>query len=585
MAYLESKGAASGLQALAVPSSGQGRRSIVESSSAFLRTARALLEERQLAPANTLADPQSWSLDPRSPNYVRRSTRACMAGIGSLVYLNHATGEVSASPFRCGSRTCPVCRGPWHHHIQERTREGLERAIVRGARFVFFVLTFARDTRAGRVLRKRWQARGEELELFSSPEDAHRAKGRNLARFRKRLKRAGMLGSSGFVWTLEEHADPRFPHVNYVVDAPALAALLEEHGGRDECEEVRAKAEALVKQLVEPLVIGSGFGVRFSVQLPRAGPDELARYLVKRISGEIAKGSQAPIGRPRSGRDYGASPKFLPSEKLLAARVRARAEGHGEPVADDELAPSEWTGCLSKLHPRAFDGELSSELDDRPREEHLRHLGGEELVRLSTAHEGRERRRRAELELASVRALELESFKPETRRAFVRAWAHVRAGVVRCAKVPSFLRLELAPFVRGESLARAVRSLLAVWSREQASEAGVPEGRDACVGGLEPCSQPMPFRSELDSPPASRPPEGGGGGMLGAVAAPLAGFRSEVRGAPRQRRGAEPPLVPHKNKWPQLLEAFHAASLPFADAVGPPVPLSGAFGGLLGGWD
>jgi hypothetical protein len=579
MASLETRGTPEPLQGLAPSSAGQGRRRLLESSSAVLRPARALLAERELASANTLHDPSSWSRDPRSLNYVRPSTQRCMAGLGSLVYFNPSTGELGAGPFRCRSRTCPVCRGPWHHRLQERIREGLELGAASGARYVFLVLTFARNTRAGCALRERWRERGEELELYSSPESAHESKGRNLARLRKRLERAGLVGPCGFVWTLEEHADPRYPHLNLILDAPALAAMLEEHGGSDESEELRANAEELVKRILAPLVIGSGFGPRFSVQLPRRGSDELARYLVKRVSGEIAKSSQAPIGRPRGGRDYGSSRGFIPSERLLAARVRARAEGRREPLSDDELAPSEWTGGLSELEPRAFDGTADCELDDRPRERALRKRGDFELERLREAHEWRQRTRRAELELESLRDLLSESSEPRSWRAVVRSLAVARAGFVSPSKLLDFFRLELAPWLGLTPRARAVAFLSALSSREQSSEASVTEGRADCVGGLAPCSVRMPFRSELDSPPASRPPEGGGGGMLGAVSAPLA------RGAPLEGRGAEPPLVPHKNKWPQLLAEVRSLSLPFEPCTGPPVLLSGACGGLLGGWD
>jgi hypothetical protein len=407
-------------------------------------------------------------------------------GCYSVAVYDPATGAQDLHPYRCKSWRCFRCGAPLRSRVAHRIEQGLAE-FDRGC--VYLVLTAMRDTPWGRENILTGGA-AEGGTIYDTPREAFQLFSKNFSKFRKRLGRRYELPLVDFFWTLEQCADG-FPHWNVILHLPALAAELRED----------PRAWQSVNAWLAPIAVACGFGPRLHVEAPRDDA-ALAVYLVKltpagqAVAHEFSKASQLPIAAPAGYRLFSSSrawPRLPKPER--------GGERRGQLVR----------GPLAKVR----------EADERAELECV-------WARLGAwDHVPRERILGSGVPHAADVLCSWYAFRAEQR-----------------AKAEACAALDLV------QVDDAAPALLLDPEAEQASVTERSERRAGCVADPAPDSQLLPFFQELDSPPASRPPVGGGGGISCTVDELLARIGAV---SAREARAASSPLVYLKNNSPRTV--------------------------------
>lgn len=264
------------------------------------------------SPGRVGRDALAWPLEaPSSAELVRGATvsvDACQRGAWSLILTDPATGETTASRFRCRSWRCPTCRYEVAKSDFRRMLEALESRTARRKPWVLITLTI--DPKR---YRDRWQA--------------FRLGGRLWQRVRYRLARRygswRLPAKIEYLGVWERHRSG-WPHVHLAISSAELVADIRRMGlcerRRDGFNpwrrDVRSGKQlpnwAWKAQVLDPLLVECGFGRVSDVQFPRKSEGGVAGYFSKLSAELVGMFDQRPLSAPRGFRRLRASLRLLP---------------------------------------------------------------------------------------------------------------------------------------------------------------------------------------------------------------------------------------------------------------------------------
>ncbi len=463
------------------------------------KATRRPAQGKRAAPVELYAEGPRSSL-PSSSTYCPRYVRAC--GSWTLALLDPSSGARRFVPYKCGSWRCAKCGPQVDARWASRFSAGIQ-SNGGPSDFVYLVLTFAQDTPAGRRKVEPFGGR-----VYASPREAWSA----------------LRGS------------------------PPL-----------ECDGVRIPRRiGAMGKLRERLTRARWRDLGHAGAVP---PRERIRYAWSRES--HASGFphvNVVLWWPELARELREGAPRAFKSALERLRPHIVGAGFGAVAWLDAAAECEaLAGYLVKRGVARTAGEMSK---------------GSQLPLGSPANT---RRFGTSRTFAPAPRRELSRYSGRIVRGPVAAveWLHSLGSLERTfAELGAFDREQLStldPLTRSIALSRASRSralarslvecaagvLPAVASREQASAARVPEGRDACVGGHAPVT--VQWRMPLiETLPPLRPPIGGReGSSLSERASALARAVSAcVSGGPAPvGRGGLPPLDDLLNKAPRASRA------------------------------
>jgi hypothetical protein len=213
-------------------------------------------------------------------------------------------------PYKCNSWRCEHCRTHEAHVAWTRMRDAFMTLDASG--MVFLVLTLDRyGTYSGEQKWKNAQAAYRDLSNLSTL---------MMRGLRKWMKRQGWtVLQNQWVSTIEMHKSG-WPHANYVIYSPELAAWLEEEkqakmrGGISESDTRYISGE------LADIITDAGWGLMSTAERARSR-DESLGYICKLAGkaeeslGEIAKMTQLPLAAPFRFRRIRSGVGFLPPRK------------------------------------------------------------------------------------------------------------------------------------------------------------------------------------------------------------------------------------------------------------------------------
>jgi len=270
-------------------------------------------------------------------------------------------------PYRCGSYRCPVCRIQEAHVAFARISESAKPLDPSGWCFVVTTLD-----RRGTYSGKAWK---NQDEAFRGLQKLGQEFMRSLRRWFKSMGWERLRAE--WVSTTEAHRSG-WPHVNWLIWHPQLAAWLEEQRTAHEREGITGRDSILVCRELADVVTRAGFGIQSTAERAQSA-EALASYIVKlsgeadQLVGEVTKLCQLPVNAPVRFRRLRSGKGFLPPRKhapdtvgklchRLATWTEYMARNPAGQVCADELLASfriEWPDQPPELVP-------STPLDFRP---------------------------------------------------------------------------------------------------------------------------------------------------------------------------------------------------------------------------
>lgn len=251
-----------------------------------------------------------------------KSVRACFNNGGRSLWLwtfkkSDPTAK-TRSPFKCRTWRCHGADGECAKHDRHvtyaRMKEAIERDRLKPSGWLFAVLTLDRE---GHFTggNKRWRDANEAYAALS------RMSRKFLERLRRYMKKAGMrpLGRE-WVAVVEAHRSG-WPHVNFLLWSPELAAHVEEEQKHyaDTWKKAGFQATQFPPAMLE-LATASHWGTRATIERVRS-QDSVLNYVAKlsgeagQAMGEVAKMTQLPLNAPTRFRRLRAGKSFLPPRR------------------------------------------------------------------------------------------------------------------------------------------------------------------------------------------------------------------------------------------------------------------------------
>jgi hypothetical protein len=227
-------------------------------------------------------------------------------------WLRETPRAVRRRPYCCGSWRC---EGDCARHdaavLFARLSEAVARPEYAPDGWVYFVLTLDRD---GYYSRRPWRDVNEAYDALSELTN----------KFKKRLdrwlrKRGWRVSGSHHAMVIEMHRSG-FPHANWLVYAPELAAELERWRKAKVADGASDREATLLSDELLDHATQSGWGKQSTAERVR-DRNAVAGYLVKlsgqmgSTMGELAKMTQAPLTAPKSFRRLRPGQKFLPERR------------------------------------------------------------------------------------------------------------------------------------------------------------------------------------------------------------------------------------------------------------------------------
>lgn len=212
-------------------------------------------------------------------------------------------------PYRCGSYRCPVCRVQDAHVAFARISEASKGLDPLG--WCFLVATIDRH---GTYSGKPWK---NQDEAFKGLQKLGQEFMRSLRRWFRSMGWEPLRAS--WVSTTECHRSG-WPHQNWLIWHPQLAAWLDEQRAANEREGITGRDAILVCRELADVVTRAGFGIQSTAERAKS-PEALASYIVKlsgeadKLVGEVTKLCQVPVNAPVRFRRLRSGKGFLPPRK------------------------------------------------------------------------------------------------------------------------------------------------------------------------------------------------------------------------------------------------------------------------------
>lgn len=281
------------------------------------------------APAGTYATGKARAKRVGGPLVVPRHVRECQSNGARNWWIycwrkdNPATK--TRVPYSCNSWRCKHCAR--HEAAVTFARIKQATAPLEATGFVFGVLTIDRDGF--------YSPAGQPLHMNAT--EAYRALSRKSEIFLKRLRRwqkaRGMTPlRSQWVAVVEAHRSG-WPHVNFVIYSPELAAHLAAERTRKLAAGATEREAVLVADELRTIALASGWGPQSTLEQAKS-IDALNGYVTKlagmadATGGEIAKITQAPMTAPERFRRLRSGKGFLPkrhkNEDYTGTLIRRR---------------------------------------------------------------------------------------------------------------------------------------------------------------------------------------------------------------------------------------------------------------------
>ena len=225
----------------------------------------------------------------------------------------HPGYTLTRVPYLCHSWRCPSCRVHESHVAWTRMTEAFAPLDASGACLI--VLTLDRyGTYSGE---KRWQNAQEAYK------DLSKLSNDMMKRLRKWMKSMGWtVLENQWVATVEMHKSG-WPHVNFVVWSPELAAWLAEEKRQKLSDGMTADASRYVSRQLADIVTAAGWGLMSTAERANSREETLG-YICKLAGkvdesiGEISKLTQLPTNAPFRFRRIRSGVAFLPKRKKSA---------------------------------------------------------------------------------------------------------------------------------------------------------------------------------------------------------------------------------------------------------------------------
>lgn len=216
-------------------------------------------------------------------------------------------------PYRCRSWRCPICRVHESHVAWTRMQQAFDPLDPTGA--CLLVLTLDRlGTYSGE---RRWENAKEAYQDLSALTQEFM---RGLRRWMKSMGWTPLQNQ--WVSTVEMHRNG-WPHMNFVIWSPELAAWLEEEKRAKMADGISERDTRFVSRELADVVTGAGFGIISTAERARSREESLGYItkLAKKVDesfGELAKLTQLPTAAPPRFRRIRSGKGFLPPRRKNA---------------------------------------------------------------------------------------------------------------------------------------------------------------------------------------------------------------------------------------------------------------------------